>query len=367
MLYNRYNKKINIIKFLLVLSIFIIFSSSSIVSSYTKYEYNSFDFNEGYIDISATQAYDLLNNLDNGIQIPIDVRYDSEWIAERINTSFPEDPRHHCSCAWSDPTVLQEFIDKYQGEEIIVYCYSGGRSSQAAQRLVDNNFNGIIYNMLGGISQWKSNGFPTKKGNTIPNVPTVYGSTESIIGNLYTYSVKAIDPDLDAVRYGWDFDGDESVDQWTDFNFSDTLQNITISWDNIGTYTISVIAEDRVGDRSSSWASIIVSVISNDQINPIVEIIKPGKYLYLNNKEFLPFFNIFVIGDIDITINSEDEQSGLNYIELYINDEKVVNSTEADFIFNWDEKVFGKFSIKAIAYDKAGNTAEDSIMIWKFF
>lgn len=367
MLTKRYNKKIITIQSFLILIFFIISSTSIIVSSYTKYEYNYFDFGEGYIDITSTQAYDLLNNLNNGIQIPIDVRTDSEWIAERINTSFPEDPRHHCSNTWGDPTVVQEFIDKYQGEEIILYCYSGGRSSQAAQILVNNNFDGIIYNMLGGISQWKSNGFPTKKGNTIPDVPTISGPTECILGNYYIYSVKAIDPDFDAVRYGWDYNNDGSVDEWTDFNFSDALQNITILWDKEGTYTISVIAEDRVGSQSSSWASLIVSVISDDQVNPIVEIIKPINYIYLNNKEFLPFFNTLVIGDIDITINSEDEQSGLDYIELYINDEKISNSTEADFIFNWDEKVFGKFTIKAIAYDRAGNSAEDIIEIWKFF
>jgi hypothetical protein len=34
----------------------------------------------------------------------------------------------------------------------------------------------------------------------------------------------------------------------------------------------------------------------------------------------------------------------------------------------WDEKAFGKHEIKAIAYDKDGNTAEDEIdvMIFNF-
>jgi len=368
MLYNRYKKKIIIIKSFITLGLLILSTTNIIVSSYTKYEKNCSDFGEGYTDINVTQAYGLLNTTDDGIQIPIDVRTDSEWFSERINTFFPEDPRHHCLYDWfEDPLILQEFIDQYQGEEIILYCYGGSRSSQAAQILVENNFDGIIYNMQGGISQWISSGFPTKKGNTIPDTPNIFGSTKCIIGNFYTYNAKAVDSDLDAVRYGWDFNGDESVDEWSDFNISGTLKNITHVWYETGSYTISVIAEDRVGNQSSSWASLTVSVIINDQTKPFVDIIKPSKYLYLNNKQVLPFFNAFVIGNIDITIDSGDNQSGLDYVELYINNEKVYNSTEEEFIFNWDESVFGRFTIKAIAYDKAGNTAQDTIGIWKFF
>ena len=367
MLFKRYKKKIIIIKSCLILSFFILSSTSSIVSSYTKYERNCSSFNEGYIDITVTQAYELLNTTHNGIQIPIDVRTDSEWIGERINTSYPEDPRHHCLYDWDDPPVLQEFIEQYNGKEIILYCYSGSRSTQAAEILVENNFDGIIYNMQGGISQWKSSGLPTKKGNTIPNAPSIFGPTKCIVGNPYNYNAKAIDPDFDAVRYGWDFNDDKSVDEWTEYNFSNTLQNITHIWYETGSYTISVIAEDRVGYQSSAWTSLTVLVIYDDKIDPVVNIIKPGKYLYFKNEQVLPFFNTFIIGNIDIIIHSSDYQSGLDYVELYINNERVSNTTDEDFIFNWDESVFGKFIIKAIAYDKAGNTADDSIYVWKFF
>jgi len=53
---------------------------------------------DGYTDISVQEAWDMLNDPSpsNGIQIPIDVRTDSEWYGERINTPYPEDPRHYC-------------------------------------------------------------------------------------------------------------------------------------------------------------------------------------------------------------------------------------------------------------------------------
>ena len=41
----------------------------------------------GYTDILVQEAWGMLNDpsLSNGIQIPIDVRTDSEWYGERID------------------------------------------------------------------------------------------------------------------------------------------------------------------------------------------------------------------------------------------------------------------------------------------
>ncbi|MCK4482758.1 right-handed parallel beta-helix repeat-containing protein, partial [Candidatus Bathyarchaeota archaeon] len=44
-------------------------------------------------------------------------------------------------------------------DEILVYCHSGGRSAAASQILVDNGFL-YVYNMLGGIIAWISEGYP---------------------------------------------------------------------------------------------------------------------------------------------------------------------------------------------------------------
>ena len=115
MLFKKYKEKIIIIKTCIILIFFILSSTNSIVSSYAKYEQTGSSFDEGYTDITVTQAYELLNTTDNGIQIPIDVRTDSEWIGERINTVYPEDPRHHCYYDWDDPLVLEEFMQQYKG------------------------------------------------------------------------------------------------------------------------------------------------------------------------------------------------------------------------------------------------------------
>lgn len=49
-------------------------------------------------------------------------------------------------------------LASYNDTEIIVYCMTGGRSLQASNLLVANNFS-KIYNMLGGINAWIAAGY----------------------------------------------------------------------------------------------------------------------------------------------------------------------------------------------------------------
>ncbi|MEF8848795.1 MAG: rhodanese-like domain-containing protein, partial [Candidatus Thermoplasmatota archaeon] len=128
-----------------------------------------------YTNINAEEAWQMLNDTSNGIQIPIDVRTDAEWANKHIKTPYPEYPRHHCSCAWNNESILQKFITLYEGKEIILYCKSGVRSLQAASTLVENNFEGTIYNMVGGITEWENKDYPTV-GNRPPGSPSINGS-----------------------------------------------------------------------------------------------------------------------------------------------------------------------------------------------
>lgn len=53
---------------------------------------------------------------------------------------------------WITPVIVARTKD------VIVYCSNGGRSATASQTLVDNGFSSV-YNMLGGITAWKSAGY----------------------------------------------------------------------------------------------------------------------------------------------------------------------------------------------------------------
>lgn len=212
---------------------------------------------EGYIDLTVHEVWNLVNDTSNGIQYLIDVRYDPEWTAEHIDAPYPEYARHHCKCEWADETVLQDFMDTYDGEEIILYCKSGGRSVSAAETLIDHGFNGTIYNMVGGITYWKNNEYPTVP-NRPPAVPQIQGLTKGLPSQPYNFTCSTTDLDYDKVYYyvKW---GDGESDIYSKAFSSDEDAIFSHSWDEVGRYTIEVKARDHYFEESA-WTSITFDV-----------------------------------------------------------------------------------------------------------
>lgn len=245
-----------VIKKSLVYSILFILLFSSIAvnaiaakENIPKYNNSPYGF-DGYTDISVDEAWALLNNASNGIQIPIDVRTDPEWIPEHIDTPYPENPRHHNYFEWSNPNILMEFMSKYEGKEIILYCLAGSRSENAANILIDNNFEGTIYNMVGGIKEWKNKGYPIVS-NRPPEIPEINGPNEGYPGQEYEFTITTVDPDYDDIFYciNWS-EGQEGVC----IGPYESAEEIFInhSWVSSGIHNIVVTAKDEFGMESDS-------------------------------------------------------------------------------------------------------------------
>ena len=219
---------------------------------------------DGYIDITVEEAWTLLNDTSNGIQIPIDVRTDSEWANEHINTPAPEKPRHHCVCEWDNETILQEFMSFYEGKEIIIYCRSGGRSVTASNMIVDNGFVGIIYNMLGGINAWKAAGFPIIC-NQPPDIPTITGTANGKPETEYPYTIFSTDPEGDDVYHyiNWS-DGTDIIYIGPYSSGEEVIVNHI--WAEKGTYVVKVKTWDYY-QAESDWGTLEVSVPKNKSIN----------------------------------------------------------------------------------------------------
>jgi len=98
------------------------------------------------------------------------------------------------------------------------------------------------------------------RDNHPPDKPTIDGPTSGKIGIEYTFSSSTIDPDPDIVRYGWDFNGDTIVDEWTDYCGSGVPVTTFYTWDIKGTYQIRVKAQDIVGEESEWSDSLTVTL-----------------------------------------------------------------------------------------------------------
>jgi hypothetical protein len=104
------------------------------------------------------------------------------------------------------------------------------------------------YPILGGNQVFKIQRYsPSYPGiniildNYSPNDPPIpEGTTFGYTDIEYDYSTKAIDPNNDDIQYGWDWNGDNKVDEWTDYYHSDETCILSHSWDSPNTYKIKV-------------------------------------------------------------------------------------------------------------------------------
>ena len=198
----------------------------------------------------------------------------------------------------------------------------------------------------------------------IPGIPS--GPNQGITGNSYSFMATTIDSEGDDIQYGWDFD-DGSPVLWTGFLSSGESCNLSHSWMASGDYSIRVKARD-INNGESDWSDSLVISIDGD--NPLtINIINPENALYIKNMKIRSFLfrKPLIIGFINITADVSSVYSEIESVEFYIDDELRKVDFKNTYSFLWDEKSFGRYTIKVIAYDNIGNYVTKELVVWKFF
>jgi hypothetical protein len=108
------------------------------------------------------------------------------------------------------------------------------------------------------------------------------------------------------------------------------------------------------------------TLAGDDVTPPLVEIIKPTNAIYVFNKPVLPFKMPIVVQMLTIEVNASDNQSGIDYVEFYIDGVLKSNDSSAPYTYDWNEIRSGKRTIKVTAYDNAGNSASAEILVFKW-
>src|SRR5665648_47587 len=106
-------------------------------------------------NITPEGAYILTQeNKDNPNFVIIDVRTPEEFLGEHIENAVNLD-------YYSD--TFRDDLDKLdKNKTYLIYCRSGRRSENALNIMKELDFK-EVYNMLGGITKWKSEGLPTTR------------------------------------------------------------------------------------------------------------------------------------------------------------------------------------------------------------
>ena len=215
----------------------------------TIVDIKSQNYSECPINISVHEAWDLLTDTGNGIQIPIDVRYEIEWEEGFIDTPYPECPiRYEYDEFAYNETFLQWFIVEYAGQELVIYCSGGHRSIAVSNVLCNAGFTGTVNNMLGGINTWKAERYPIRN-NTAPEAPEINGPTEVKVDTPTDFIFSTTDLESDVVYY-WIKWCEDSITEWDGPYESEEEIIFTNSWDQTGTFTIKAIARDFYGFES---------------------------------------------------------------------------------------------------------------------
>jgi|SRR5665648_16148 len=106
-------------------------------------------------NITPEEAYILIQeNKDNPNFVILDVRTPEEFLGEYIENAINLD-------YYSD--TFRDDLDKLdKNKTYLIYCRSGRRSENALNIMKELDFK-EVYNMLGGITKWKSEGLPTTR------------------------------------------------------------------------------------------------------------------------------------------------------------------------------------------------------------
>jgi len=96
------------------------------------------------------------------------------------------------------------------------------------------------------------------KPPTIPSKPS--GPTSGTTNTSYTFSTSTTDPNGDQVQYGWDWDGNGTVDEWSTLKPSGAADSRPHSWSVAGTYYLKVKAQDSKGAESGWTSSLTVTI-----------------------------------------------------------------------------------------------------------
>ncbi len=102
-----------------------------------------------------------------------------------------------------------------------------------------------------------------------PDTPTKpSGNTSGYICIDHNYSTSTTDPYGLNVSYGWDWDGDLVVDEWTDWYESNETCTIAHNWSNPGDYCISVKAKNTLEEDGNWSPKLNVTMLNHPPYSP---------------------------------------------------------------------------------------------------
>lgn len=207
---------------------------------------------------------------------------------------------------------------------------------------------------------------PGEQANTATNLKPTNNSTDFNIDingpeNGYINSQIQFQAEVEGGQepysFEWDFgDGSEAI-----------MPNPTHSFSEMGTYTITLTVTDSTLYQQEEATTTTNITIVDEQIDPEVTITKPENGIYINNNKVMSTQNTFIIGDITVQATATDQESGIKNVTFSIDGNPMEEIIISPFQWTWTTGTFGRHTIAVTAYDHTGNSATDTIDVYKLF
>jgi hypothetical protein len=154
----------------------------------------------------------------------------------------------------------------------------------------------------------QKNNLPPEK----PNTPS--GNITVNIRQNTSYRSSSHDPDNDSIRYGWDWDGNGTVDEWTKwYSPNATLVDLIHQWKINGTFYIKVKAQDIHG-AESQWSDSLKVTVNFVPSHPNIPTLTGPTRL--------------AVGEVGVYYASTSTVEGLPVRFFFMWDDKSFNSTD---------------------------------------
>jgi hypothetical protein len=197
--------------------------------------------------------------------------------------------------------------------------------------------------------------FDRDSSNWIANVAANVSAAFNLDLEIHEYGAGANSDHWPFVQQGYD------AVFFHEFEFNDYYHSPEDTVDHM-----DVTYDTRVTQLIVGTLVTIANVEIADTEPPELNLERPGAALYIADREIAPLEHTVIIGKITIEVAAVDTLSGIDRIEVYVDDHLKTTVMHEPYTWLWNEVALFWHRIDVTAFDNKGNEASDTVTVTIF-